>query len=189
MLFLSGHNIILKRVLFKIVKLQLRITLFFALFSVLSAFAVPKTFADDCVITDAPNLYQVNRSKTEATLFFTPINDNIQSYSIIYGFKPEDERFSTTFNLGASTGAVSYTIGDLDPKLGYYFEVRANTSCTSSPWSNWRGDKIALAAAAKASSQAAKLTPGANITLIGAIASLALIATGAFVFKFSSKLA
>lgn len=108
------------------------------------AFLPPKIYADDPCdpIANGPLLYQVNRTPTAATLYFTPINnDQVTNYAIIYGFKTEDERFSTTFNYGVSTGAISYTVNDLQPGVQYFYKVRGSTNCVQSPWSSWEGDK------------------------------------------------
>src|SRR5437762_766685 len=90
-----------------------------------------KVYADgECTpITAGPSLYQIDRKVTQDTLYFTPINDQIQSYTIIYGLKPEDERYSITFNSGVSTGAVTYTVNDLTPGVEYFYKVSATTSC------------------------------------------------------------
>lgn len=156
-------------------------------------FPVQKAFADPCTIPNGPNLYQINRTSTQATLFFTPINDGIKSYTIAYGLKVDDEKYSITFNFGSSTGAVSYTINDLDPNFQYYFRVRANTSCTSSPWSAWVGDKhTPSSSSSQSSSVSAGVSslppPGSNTVMIGFLISLGLILSGLTLFKFSTSL-
>lgn len=108
--------------------------------SMFSLFSSP-VFADGCKpVTQIPSIYQINRTSTQATLFITPISDPVISYSIAYGFQSGDERFGTTFNYGQSSGAISYTINNLDSTKHYYFKVRANNICSNGPWSVWVGD-------------------------------------------------
>lgn len=166
-------------------KLFLAIILFFV--GTLFAF-VPKTFADDpcSAITNPPLLYQINRTPTQATLFFSPVTtDQVQSYTIIYGFKPEDERFSLTVNQGPSTGAISYAVNGLEPGVQYFYKVSGNTSCVNSPWSSWVGDK-----AVKTGSSVA--TPGIPVTghetmFLWGICSLLIIVSGFGLISFSKR--
>jgi len=171
---------------------HIQAALFFFLLLVSSIFfPVQKAFADPCTIPNGPNLYQINRTSKQATLFFTPINDGIKSYSIVYGLKVDDEKYSITFNYGSSTGAVSYTINDLDPNFQYFFRVRANTSCTFSPWSAWVGDKH-TSSSSQSSSVSAGVSglppPGSNAAMIAFLISLGLILSGLTLFKFSTSL-
>ncbi len=163
---------------------------FFLLLASSIFFPVQKAFADPCTIPNGPNLYQINRTSKQATLFFTPINDGIKSYSIVYGLRVDDEKYGITFNSGSSTGAVSYTINDLDPNFQYYFRVRANTSCTSSPWSGWVGDKhVPSGKQPQEGAVAGIASPGSNIAFIASIAGFGIMFLGLILFKFSSKLA
>lgn len=101
---------------------------------------VQEAVAQACTpITTAPNLYQIDKASSSATLYFTPIS-NATSYTAMYGFSVGDARYNTNINYGQSTGAISYTIGNLDPGLHYYFEVRANNSCSTGPFSSWVAD-------------------------------------------------
>lgn len=165
-------------------------TLFFGFFLLLIATSfvfVQKTYADDpCApITDPPNLYQIKRTSTQATLFFTPIaNDQVQSYTILYGLKPEDERYSITINQGPSTGAITATINDLQKGVPYYFKVMGNTSCVSSPWSSWVGDTVV-----KKSSNTSPAVPvtGAETLYLWSACSFLLILSGLGFFVFSKR--
>lgn len=123
-------------------KIGVIVSFFALLTTIFGGFFLPQASAQVCTpLTSAPNLYEVSRTSTSATLYFTPINDQVTGYTIIYGLNPEDERYSTSFSYGSSEGAVSYTVGGLDPQQTYYFKVRANNSCgSSSPWSSWVGD-------------------------------------------------
>ncbi len=101
---------------------------------------VQKAVAQGCTpITTAPNLYQIDRASSSATLYFTPIS-NATSYTTVYGLSVGDERYNTNINYGQSTGAISYVVQNLDPGLSYYFKIRANNSCSIGPFSGWVAD-------------------------------------------------
>jgi len=85
----------------------------------------------------APQLFQINRAKDKATLYFTPSRNPVSYYYISYGLKESDERFGTWFSYGSSSGVVSYTINHLSPRVTYYFKVRAGNGCMPGSWSNW----------------------------------------------------
>lgn len=85
-------------------------------------------------------LFQINRNKTSATLFFTPVNDNTERYHVIYGFWQGDERFgslSTHVTKDTNNGVQSLTISDLNPKSEYWFKVAPVNGCAVGTWSNW----------------------------------------------------
>jgi len=84
----------------------------------------------------APQLFQINRAKDKATLYFTPSRNPVSYYYISYGLKESDE-FGTWFSYGSSSGVVSYTINLLSPRVSYYFRVRAGNGCMPGLWSNW----------------------------------------------------
>jgi|GEM_PF-5054424 len=168
---------------------SIKCIIIFAFFGILNTiYHIPNAvYADDpcSPISNGPLLYEIDRVPTQATLFFTPAgNDQIQTYDIIYGFKAEDERYSVTFNQGVSTGAISYKINDLLPGIQYFYKVRGNTPCTSSPWSSWEGDK----AVATGSST---LTPGIPVTgsetTIAAMISFAALIGGIGIFAFAKR--
>jgi len=84
---------------------------------------------------NAPHLFQIDTTKNNATLYFTPISNNISYYFIAYGFKPGDFRFGTSFEWGPYDGVISHEIGMLDPGTTYYFTVRGGNGCATGPWS------------------------------------------------------
>jgi len=165
---------------------QLR-TILYALVFLIALFFTQQAYASDpCdTITDPSLLYQIDRTPTQATLYFTPVsNDQVITYDIIYGLKAEDERYSITINQGPSTGAISSKINDLLPGVQYFYKVRGNTSCTSSPWSSWVGDK-------PVASGSSRLTPGIPVTgsetMVVAALSLFAIFSGFGLFAFSKR--
>lgn len=85
-----------------------------------------------------PDLFQIDRAGSKATLYFTPVNDRLSYYYVAYGISPGDERFGVTFSAGLTSGVVSYTINDLNPNTTYYFKVRGGNGCAPGGWSNNR---------------------------------------------------
>lgn len=85
-----------------------------------------------------PDLFKIITTKGSAKIIFTPINETITGYAVIYGFKKGDERFAATFNsINNNEGEQSFTINKLNPNTTYYFKVTALNDCTSGPWSEW----------------------------------------------------
>lgn len=83
-----------------------------------------------------PNLFQIDRAGSKATLYFTPVNDYLSYYYVAYGLSPGDERFGVSFQSGLSSGVINYTINDLNPNTTYYFKVRGGNGCAPGGWSN-----------------------------------------------------
>lgn len=75
----------------------------------------------------SPTLISVNKSGSQATLTWTPV-ENATHYMIFYGTKNGQWDYSVT-NTGKVT---SFTIGSLDPQKTYYYEVRAVNNCQPS---------------------------------------------------------
>ena len=83
----------------------------------------------------APNLFQITTTQTQATLYFTPLRENISYYFVAYGFSPGDMRFGTSFEWGPYDGVINYTVNMLTPGTTYYFTVRGGNGCATGPWS------------------------------------------------------
>ena len=87
---------------------------------------------------NTPDLFKIITAKGTAKLIFIPANDIISGYSVIYGFKKGDERFGANFNsINNNQGEQNFVVGNLNPKLTYYFKIAAVNGCTSGPWSTW----------------------------------------------------
>ena len=84
----------------------------------------------------APHLFQINTTQTEATLYFTPIKNDISYYFIAYGFTPGDLRFGTSFEWGPYDGVIDHSVGMLTPGTKYYFQIRGGNGCATGPWSS-----------------------------------------------------
>ncbi len=155
------------------------------LFLLVSLHINTQVFAQGCEqIARAPNLYQVDRASTKATLYFTPVNTNSNGkYIIGYGTNQEVEQNSVTFSPGRSTGAIAYTINDLLPGSKYYFRVRAGNDCSTGPWSSWLGDNLT-----PTPTKSLTMPPtGSNTGALLAIIFLGIIMLGSTLFIVSSK--
>lgn len=83
-----------------------------------------------------PDLFQIDVTDTNATLYFTPLVSDVTNYYVSYGFSSGEERFGTFTDLAASTGVHAFTINELSPNSTYYFKVRPYNSCMPGEWSN-----------------------------------------------------
>lgn len=86
-----------------------------------------------------PDLFQIDRTGNQAKLYFTPVNDHVESYHVIFGFHDGDERFGG-INMPAmneNEGVQSIIVDNLDPKATYSFKVVSVNGCAAGEWSNW----------------------------------------------------
>ena len=86
--------------------------------------------------TQRPDLFQIDVTKNSATLYFTPVNDEITQYTIVYGYSKDDQRFAISFPYGKSEEVIKYTINHLSPNMEYYFRVRPDNGCRQGLFSN-----------------------------------------------------
>lgn len=94
----------------------------------------------DWIPAGVPDLFQINRTQNATTLYFTPTNDNVQHYHVIYGFEQGDERFgslSNTISQSSNQGVQNITISSLDPSTEYWFKVAPVNGCAVGSWSSW----------------------------------------------------
>lgn len=82
-----------------------------------------------------PNLYQLDSSQNEVTLYFTPVAGS-DSYYVRYGAESSANQYATNFAYSDMSGAVKYKIGSLQSNTKYYFTVRAGNGCAAGAWSN-----------------------------------------------------
>ncbi|HWS48727.1 MAG TPA: S8 family serine peptidase [Candidatus Methanoperedens sp.] len=86
----------------------------------------------------APDLFRITTSKGSAKIIFTPVNEQITGYAVMYGHKKGDERYAAIFSpINNNEGEQSFTVNKLNPKITYYFKVTAFNGCVSGPWSDW----------------------------------------------------
>jgi len=88
---------------------------------------------------DTPNLFQINTTQNTATLYYTPIKNDISYYYIAYGYQPGDLRFGVSYEFGSYDGVIDYTINALATGTRYYFQVRGGNGCATGKWSNSLG--------------------------------------------------
>lgn len=95
---------------------------------------------DAWVPVGIPDLFQINRSPTEVTLYFSPVKDNVQGYHVMYGFSEYEQRFGalSLSSTEVSQGVQSVTINNLDPAAKYWFSVAPVNGCAVGDWSNWQ---------------------------------------------------
>lgn len=95
-----------------------------------------KASSPQCVaVPDSPDLFQINTTKTTATLYFAPVG-NVSNYMISYGYTAEANEFSVMTNLGSSTGVLSYTVNDLSHNTLFYFKIYSQNDCANGNWGN-----------------------------------------------------
>lgn len=93
---------------------------------------------NDRVPVVVPDLFRISTSKGSAKIIFTPVNEKITGYAVMYGHKKGDERYAAMISpINNNIGEQSFTINKLNPKITYYFKVTAFNGCVSGPWSDW----------------------------------------------------
>lgn len=88
----------------------------------------------------APDLFQIDATKTSAKLYFTPVNNAITNYTILYGLERGRNDFGVSFPFGKYDGVINYTINALSPNTKYYFRVRADNGCRV----GWSSDTMSI---------------------------------------------
>lgn len=83
-----------------------------------------------------PELFQIDTTRTSATLYFTPVNNAVTEYRIVYGYAKGQDDFGVSYPMGYYDGVLSYTINHLNPETRYYFKVTAVNGCRYGYWSN-----------------------------------------------------
>lgn len=93
----------------------------------------------DSIPVGQPDLFQVDRTGTKAKLYFTPINDNVGGYNVIFGHFEGDERFGgiQMVSQNENKGVQSITVDHLDSNSNYAFKVISTNGCATGEWSNW----------------------------------------------------
>lgn len=105
------------------------IIVFFAFFIIFALLPEARAGCSDKKPTERPDLFQIDYMDGKATLYFTPVKDQITGYNIIYGTELHREDFGVIFNKEEKDGVISYTINHLLPNSVYYFRVRPVNNC------------------------------------------------------------
>lgn len=85
--------------------------------------------------SQAPDLFQIDRTKDKAILYFTPAGNNVSSYIVMYGPSVNNYIYGAEFG-GNSQGVQKIEIGSLHPSKQYVFTVRGGNGCATGEWSN-----------------------------------------------------
>lgn len=82
-----------------------------------------------------PNLFQINTTRTTATLYFTPVL-GATNYLISYGYGADAPQYSVFTNQGFSSGVLSYTINAIPPNTTFSYQVAAFNGCMPGSFGN-----------------------------------------------------
>lgn len=94
------------------------------------------TYCSTLPPNSAPYIFKISRTGKKVNIYFSPLTSNVTEYQLMYGYSPEDERFSVTFPAEFGSGAMKYTVDELEPSQTYSFWMRAMNGCAPGPWSN-----------------------------------------------------
>lgn len=83
----------------------------------------------------APDLFQIDRDGSTATLHFTPAGNPVSGYVLAFSENSSAEHHGASFSLSSTEGVQSYTVFALDPETPYYFKIRAQNGCKPGDWS------------------------------------------------------
>lgn len=114
-------------------------TLLLLTYLVLFGFVTKSEAAPRCPMekpNHKPEIFQIDTTRTSATLYFTPVNNAVTEYRIVYGYAKGQDDFGVSYPMGYYDGVLSYTINDLNPDTRYYFKVTAVNGCRYGYWSN-----------------------------------------------------
>lgn len=99
--------------------------------------ARPSPGCTDRVTQQTPELFQVDTTQTSATIFFTPVTVDVQSYVVEYGLSEYSEaNYAAVFDKQSYDGVQIIRINDLTPNANYYFRVKPLNGCAGGEWSN-----------------------------------------------------
>ncbi len=82
-----------------------------------------------------PDLFQIDVSNTQATLYFTAVS-GANKYYINYGTGTMTNQHGSEFDMSSSAWIYSYTINRLSPNTEYSFVVRGGNGCMPGEWGN-----------------------------------------------------
>jgi hypothetical protein len=91
---------------------------------------------DSSIPPSAPELFQINTTKTAATLYFSPPSSDTDRFYIGYGTTPGADQYGVEYLENNLKGVRAFTINALAPNQRYYFKVRGGHGCMPGPWGN-----------------------------------------------------
>lgn len=87
-----------------------------------------------------PEIFQIDRQGTKATLYFTPVRDYTDRYHVVFGYEPGQEYFggiAMHVSDEKNSGVLAIDIDNLDPTQQYSFKVAPVNGCAVGTWSEW----------------------------------------------------
>ena len=87
-----------------------------------------------------PDLFQIDRQGTKATLYFTPVRDNTDRYHVVFGNVAGQELYggiAMQVDADRNNGVLALDIDNLQPGQQYSFKVAPVNDCAVGTWSNW----------------------------------------------------
>ncbi len=81
----------------------------------------------------APNLFQITRKKSSATLYYAPAGNPVNKYYISYG-PTENNLIHGLETSGSGNGVQTAVVNKLSNR-GFVFKVRGGNGCASGAWS------------------------------------------------------
>ena len=83
-----------------------------------------------------PEIFQIDRNGSTATLHVTPSSDPYNSFFVSYGRGSETAQYAEQFSYENTTGVMTHEIRNLDPRTAYSFRVQPMNGCMAGEWSN-----------------------------------------------------
>lgn len=83
-----------------------------------------------------PEVFQIDRNGSVATLHVTPGGDPYNSFFVSYGVGGNTGQYAEYFQYQKATGVMLHEVRDLDPNTTYSFRVQPMNGCMSGEWSN-----------------------------------------------------
>ena len=83
-----------------------------------------------------PEVYQIDRTGSDVTLYVTPGGDPYDSFFLSYGVSGVTEQYAVLFGYANAEGALKYEVHELSLDTSYSFKVQAMNGCASGGWSN-----------------------------------------------------
>jgi len=85
--------------------------------------------------SNAPDLFQIDTTSTNATIYYSPVSKNITAYYLAFGTESQNPVHGAMIEQGESTGVLSFNIHYLKPNTTYYFTIRGQNGCQTGGWS------------------------------------------------------
>ncbi|MCA9383937.1 hypothetical protein KC909_06265, partial [Candidatus Dojkabacteria bacterium] len=90
----------------------------------------------DSTPVGVPDLFQVDVASDRAILYFSPVNTPAPNYLVSYSQYDNAFQHSVFTNQGYSSGALVFTIDELQPNTTYFMKVRGQNGCAPGHWGN-----------------------------------------------------